>query len=465
MNQIPAKPTSHSILPAAAVAEFQSEFGGAIIRSGSAEYENARKVWNAIIDRYPAIIAMCEDVEDVVKAVRFARDHHLPLSVRSGGHNVAGRALCDDGIVVDLSRMKAITVDADRNIVEVQGGATLGELDAATSACELAVPTGVAPPTGVAGLALGGGVGWLTRKYGMTCDNLVGCDVVTADGTVLTADRTQNPDLFWGLRGGGGNFGIVTTFRFQAHPIKTVLGGLILYPRDQTKEVLRFYRDFMKSAPNELTAYAGLMSAPDGTPVFGIMACYCGHIESGRNVLGPLQAFGSPIIDMIQPIPFIEMQKLAYQPAETPTNNYWRSACLDELSDAAIDVLIQHANAARSPLTGTFIQYFGGAAASPPEGGTAFAQRGERYNICIEAQWLEPQENDDHIHWARSFSEALAPFSQPGNLLNFMNDEGDNAVQKSFGENYQRLRDLKTKYDPTNFFRHNQNILPAAAAE
>ena len=464
MNHIFAKSRQGGIVPESDVEDFQTGFGGTIIRPGDPQYADARKVWNAIIDRRPGLIAMCEDVDDVVKAVRFARTHELAIAVRSGGHNVAGRALCDDGIVVDLSRMKAISVDAGRNTVAVQSGVTLGELDAATAAYGLAVPSGVAPPTGIAGLALGGGVGWLTRKYGMTCDNLVGCDVVTADGTVVTADIHQNPELFWGLRGGSGNFGIVTTFRFRAHPVSTVLGGLILYPRYQARDVIRFFRDFVKSAPNELTVYVGLLSAPDGMPVTAVAACYCGDLDVGADVLGPLRSFGSPIIDMIQLMPFVEMQKIAYQPAASPTNNYWRSACLDVLSDGAIDVLVQHADAAASPLTGTFIQYFGGAAAEAPQGGTAFAQRKARFNVCIEAQWLDPQENDRQIGWARGFSEALKPFADPGFLLNFMNDEADNAVQKSFGPHYKRLQALKAKYDPANFFRHNQNILPATAA-
>lgn len=454
------KSRSRGILPASMLDELATGFRGKLIRPDNPDYETSRKVWNALIDRHPGLIAMCSCQDDVIKAVRFARVHDLDVAIRSGGHNVAGRGVCDNGMVIDLCQMNAVSVDPRSRIVDVGAGARLDDVDSATSPFDLAIPTGIAPPTGIAGLTLGGGVGWLTRKYGLTCDNLVSCDVVTAEGTAVVASKTENPDLFWALRGGGGNFGIVTRFRFQGRPVGTIFGGLILYPRSQARDVLRFYRDFIETAPDELTAYAGLMCAPDGSPIVAVGACYCGDLETGKAVLSPLQGFGTPMMDLIHPMPFVDMQKLTYQPPAVPTNNYWRSAFLDELTDAAIDVLIDHANSAQSPLTGAFIQYFGGAVGRAPDEGTAFAHRGARYNICMEAQWLDPHENDQHIAWARNLSHALEPFSQSGHMLNFLNDESGDVGKKSFGDNYERLRALKTKYDPTNFFHHNQNIPP-----
>jgi hypothetical protein len=449
-------------VPKQAVDEFQSGFGGSVILPENPDYETARKVWNAMIDRHPGLIAMCSSVDDVVKAVQFAHSHDLDVAVRGGGHNIAGRALCDDGIVIDLSRMKAISVDKDSSVVAVQAGATLGDLDAATAPYDLAIPTGIAPPTGIAGLTLGGGVGWLTRKYGMTCDNLISCDVVTAAGNVVTADKTQNADLFWALRGGGGNFGIVTTFRFKAQPVGTILGGLVLYPREQAREFLKFYREFLKTAPEELTAYVGLTNAPDGTPIVALGACYCGDLDKGKEILAPLRGFGTVMMDIIQPMPFVEMQKLTYQPPEGPTNNYWRSAFIEELSDAAIDLIIERTSSA-GPLSGTFIQYSGGAASRPPEEGTAYPHRRAQYNICIEAQWLDAAETDRHIGWARGLSEALEPLASAARMLNYFNDESSDTLRQSFGANYERLRNVKTQYDPTNFFHYNQNIPPLQA--
>lgn len=452
--------TRRSPLSAAALEAFRLHFGEAAIWPDSPLYENARKVWNAMIDRRPGLILMCSNVVDVVTAVRLARAYDVDVAVRGGGHNIAGRGVCDDGIVIDLSRMKAIKVDPARRVVEVQPGVTLGELDAATAPFDLAVPTGIAPPTGIAGLTLGGGIGWLTHKYGLTCDNLLRCEVVTAEGAVLTADKHENPDLFWALRGGGGNFGIVTSFEFQAHPVGKIFGGIVLHPRDHARGVLRVYRDLMAAAPRELTAYAGLMSAPDGTPVVAIAACYCGDLDEGKAVLQPLREFGHPIMDMMDILPFVEMQKLGYQPGNAPTHHYWRSVVVDELPDALIDLMIDRTNLAASPLSGSFIQFMGGTAERLPDEGTAFAHRQRRYSLGIEAQWSGKGEGDQHIAWARDLAKALEPFSKPGHILNFLNDEGESANRASFGENYERLRAIKTRYDPGNFFHHNQNILP-----
>jgi hypothetical protein len=324
----------------------------------------------------------------------------------------------------------------------------------------LAVPSGVVSKTGIAGLTLGGGVGWLVRKYGLTCDNVLSCEVVTADGAIVTADAETNADLFWGLRGGGGNFGIVTSFLFQAHPVSTVLGGVIVHARPQAAAVFRCYRDFMASAPEELTAYAGLISTPEGMPAVAVMACYCGDLAEGERVLKPLRAFGSPLLDAIQPMPFPVMQRLADEASPDNVHNYWKSTFLNELSDETIDLIVEHGNRAESPLTHVLIQLFNGQVGRVGNADTAFAQRQAGYNVGIEAKWIDPAESEKHIGWARAFSEALKPYSSNAYLLNFLGDEDPDIVRSVFGSNHARLVELKTKYDPTNFFSLNQNVEP-----
>jgi FAD/FMN-containing dehydrogenase len=439
---------------------FASAFHGRLIRPGDACYDKARRIWNASVDRHPGLIARCSGVADVVDAVKFARANDLLVAVRGGGHNVGGRALCDDGIVIDLSAMTGIFVDAERRTVRVQGGATLGDVDRETHLHGLAVPTGVVPRTGIAGLTLGGGVGWLVRKYGLTCDNLLACDVVTSEGRLVTASVEHHADLFWGLRGGGGNFGIVVSFLFRAHPVSTVLGGLILYPRAEADAVIRHYRAFMAAAPEEVTAYAGLISTPEGQPAVGVIACYCGALDEGARVLGKLRRFGRPLVDAIQPMPFPAMQKLIDGSFPDRTFNYWRSTFLTELTDKAIDVIIGHANRMRSPLSSVVVEFYGGAAGRIAPADTAFAQRQAEYNVGIMAQWTDDAESERHIAWARAMSDALKPHASGGYLLNFLSEENPDAVRAAFGGNLARLRALKAKYDPTNFFSLNQNVTP-----
>jgi hypothetical protein len=439
---------------------FRQGFNGQALLPGDAGYDSARRIWNASIDKHPGLIARCSEVADIVRAVKFSRANDLLVAVKSGGHNVAGRALCDDGIVIDLSAMNGVSVDPELRTVRVQAGALLGDVDRETHPHGLAVPVGVVSKTGIAGLTLGGGVGWLARKYGLTCDNVLSCEVVTAEGKIVTADADTNTDLFWGLRGGGGNFGIVTSFLYEAHPVSTVLGGLVVHARDQAAAVLRYYRDFMASAPEELTAYAGLISTPDGTPAVAVIACYCADLIEGERVLGPLRAFGSPILDTIQPMPFSVMQKLADEASQDNIYNYWRSTFPEELSDEVIDLIIEHGNRVASPLTHIVIQVFGGAMSRVGNADTAFAQRRAEYNVGIEARWIDPAESAKHIASARALSEALKPYSRNGFLLNFLGDENQDFVCEAFGSNYQRLVELKTKYDPTNFFSINQNVKP-----
>ena len=440
----------------------RSAFRGQLVSGGDTDYETGRRIWNASIDRHPGVIARCAGVADVVEAVNFARENGVLVAVRGGGHNVGGRALCDDGMVIDLSRMKGIHVDAHNRRARVQGGALLGDVDRETHLFGLAVPTGIISKTGIAGLTLGGGVGWLVRKYGLTCDNVLSFEIVTADGKVLIASAAENKDLFWALRGGGGNFGVVTSFEYRLHPVSTVLGGLILYPRDQATTVLRHYREFMKSAPDELAVYAGLLSAPDGTPVVALIACHCGELEEGEAALKPLRALGTPLMDAIQPMPFPKMQSLLDGGFPDGALNYWKSAFLRELGDDAIQTVIDHANRALSPQTAVVLEYYGGAAGRVGASETAFAHREAAYSLGILCRWTDPAESPRQIAWTRGFAEAMRPYYSGAYLLNFLDAEEHDTIRAAFGSNYDRLVAVKNRYDPTNFFHLNQNIKPTA---
>jgi FAD/FMN-containing dehydrogenase len=443
--------------------EFAGGLAGRVIRSSDADYDAARRIWNAAIDRHPGLIVRCLGAADVIHAVTFARKNDLLVAVRGGGHNVAGRALCDSGIVIDLSAMRGVLVDPQTRTVQVQGGATLGDLDRETHLHALAVPMGVVSKTGVAGLTLGGGVGWLVRKHGLSCDNVVSFEVVTADAELLTASAEEHPDLFWALRGGGGNFGIVTCFRFRAQPISTVLGGLIAHPRDKAGEVLRRYRDFIAAAPEELTAYAGMVTTPDGMPATVVIACWCGDIAEGERVLAPLRAFGPPLLDTIQPLPFPAMQSLLDMAFPDGFHNYWKATFVPKLTDGVIDLVVEHGNRMRSPLSAVLVEFYGGAPGRIGSAESAFAQRRAEYNIGIMAQWADPTESAAHVDWARRMYDALEPYSGGNHLLTFQSEAGDEVVKAAFGDNYARLADVKRKYDPTNFFSLNQNIKAAAA--
>ena len=444
------------------IEQFQASFRGEVIQPADFAYEKARKIWNASIDKRPGIIARCAGIADVMAAVNFARENGLLVAVRGGGHNVSGRALCDDGIVIDLSGMKGIHVNAKNRTARVQGGATLGDLDRETHVFGLAVPAGIMSKTGIAGLALGGAVGWLVGKYGLTCDNVLSFDIVTADGKPRLASSKENEDLFWALRGGGGNFGVVTSFEFHAHPVSTVLGGLIIYPRDRAAEVLRFYREFTQSAPEELTVYAAFIHTPEGVPAVAVVACYCGDLTEGQKVLKSLRSFSSPIADAIQPMAFPQMQTLLDGAFPDGNYNYWKSTFLRELSDDAIALLVEQANRATSPLTGIVIEYYGGAASRVGVAETAFAQRQAQYSLIFLAQWTEPGESQLHIEWARTSADSIRPFSSDSYYLNYLGEESEDTIKAAFGPNYERLMAVKKKYDPENFFSLNQNIKPQA---
>ncbi len=413
----------------------------------------------------------CVGVADVKFAVRFARDHELLVSVRGGGHNVAGSAVCDGGLVIDLSRMKGVHVDPVRRKARAQPGLTLGDLDHETQAFGLAVPAGIVTTTGIAGLTLGGGFGWLNRKYGLTCDNLLSADVVTADGEMVTASPEENEDLFWGIRGGGGNFGIVTSFEYRMHEVgPTVLAGPVVYPMAEAPEVLRFYRDFVADSPDELTAIPTLRIAPPapflpehvhGKPIIAVFVCYCGSIEEGERVLRPLRAFGSPMADVIVPKPFVMHQAMLDAVQPPGRNYYWNSDDLLDLTDDAIDTIVAHSEAITSPHTIVPIFQFGGVASRVAEDATAYSHRNAYGALNCNASWTEG-EPEQHIQWARDFSTAMQPYSA-GVYVNFLSDESDDRIMAAYGAaKYERLVTLKNKYDPTNFFRINQNIRPTA---
>ncbi len=448
-----------SVVDESRIQHFRGAFRGEVIGPGDAGYDSARRIWNASIDKRPGLVARCSGTADVVAAVNFGRDNDLLTAVRGGGHNVGGRALCDGGLVIDLSNMRGIHVDAPKKTVRVQGGATLGDVDHETHLFGLAVPAGIVSKTGIAGLTLGGGVGWLIRKYGLTIDNVLSFEVVTAAGKVVTASTGENIDLFWALRGGGGNFGVVTSFEFRAHAVSTVLGGLLVHPRSEAVSVLRSFRDFMRTAPDELTAYCALLHGPDGNPIVGIIACYCGEIEEGERVLQPLRSLPSTLLDAIQPLPFPAMQSMLDASFPDGNHNYWKSSMLQDLSDDAIFALVDQSNQMTSPLSSVVVEYYGGAASRVSNSETAFPHRQAPWDIVIAAQWANPAETPKHRAWARGVADAMQPYSTGAHILAALDE--DDVVNTAFGANLEKLAWIKKTYDPANFFRVNQNIKPA----
>jgi len=444
-----------------AITVFQETFSGPVVRPADAAYDETRQVWNGTVDKRPGLIARCTGTAGVIAAVHFARENDLLTAIRGGGHNVGGRSLCDGGIVIDLSLMKAVFVDPAARTVRAQPGVTLGVLDRETHVHGLAVPVGVVTGTGIAGLTLGGGVGWLVRKYGLTIDNLLSCEVVTAGGEVLTANAEVNADLFWALRGGGGNFGVVTSFEYRAHPVHTVLAGMIVHPIAKAKELIRFFRGFMAAAPEELTAYAALFRLPDGTPAAAVIPCYCGGLDEGARVIRPLREFGNPMMDSVGPMPFPALQSMLDASYPNGRHNYWKSAMSPEFPDDAIEAVVESANKITSPLSTIVLEYYGGAYSRVGPTETAYAHRGDQWNTGIYAQWTGDSEAEPHIAWARGLAAALEPFSSRAKIISFIGDEDETAIHAAFGANYGRLADIKKKYDPTNFFRVNQNIAPA----
>jgi len=448
---------------------------GHVIAPGDPDYDDARRIWNGAIDRRPALIARCAGEKDVVAALRHGREHGLPIAVRCGGHGVAGHAVCDDGLVIDLSPMRAVAVDPSARTARVQGGALLGDVDAATQPHGLAVPAGVVSHTGVGGLTLGGGIGWLTRKHGATVDNLRSARVVTADGRVVTASATEHPDLFWGLRGGGGNFGIVTEFGFAAQPLgPTVLAGPVYYDLDEAPAVLHRYREVVAEAPDGLMTLLNLRRAPaipllpeelHGRPTVAVVAFYAGDVVSAERVIRPLRQLGTPLVDLIEPRPFVQLQELFNASVPHGWHYHWRSVETAALSDGVVDALVDATARITSPRSYAIVFHLGGALARVPAHATAYAQREAGFNVNVNAVWLERDPDaESHIGWARGLHAALAPHTDGRVYVNFLDDEGGDRVRAAYGDvRYRRLADVKRRWDPDNVFRLNHNVPPAAA--
>jgi FAD/FMN-containing dehydrogenase len=444
-------------------------FRGELIRPGDPSYDEHRKVWNGSIDRSPAAIARCANTQEVVDAVGLARDSGLPTAVRCGGHSFPGASTCDDGLVIDLSRMKGIEIDPEAGTARVEAGVLLGELDAATQEHGLAVPAGIVTHTGVAGLTLGGGIGWLQRKYGLTIDQQLAATMVTAGGEVVRASEDENADLFWGLRGGGGNFGVVTEFEFRLNPLGPVLAGPIFWLIEESPDVLRFYRDWIADAPNDLMTIVIHRKAPPvdfvpqelhGRLVVAVVCCWSGDVDEGEKVIRPLREFGSPVLDLCEPKPFTEHQGM-FDPSFPHGRWYYMRSCdVAELTDEVIDITVEQSMRIQSPLTSFPIWQLGGAIRSVGNGDTAFNNRdsGHTFNITCSTEGAEGFE--DERRWAREFWSALEPF-HIGVYVNFLMDEGQERVREAYGaEKLKRLQSLKREYDPENLFHLNQNIPP-----
>ncbi|WP_068278297.1 FAD-binding oxidoreductase [Aldersonia kunmingensis] len=450
-------------------------FRGQLIATDHADYDNHRAVWNGAVDRRPKLIARCGGTADVAAAVRFARDEDLEIAVRGGGHNVAGTAVCDDGIVIDLSAMRAVWVDPARRTAVVQGGALWGDVDHETQAHGLATTGGIVGHTGVAGLTLGGGIGFLMRKHGLTIDNLLAAEVVTAAGDIVRASAHEHPDLFWALRGGGGNFGVVTSFRFALHDIgPTVMAGPVFWSAENTTDVLRFYRDFAAEAPDELGSVVRFGTVPPlpvipehlhWRPAIAIACCYAGGVEHGERTVRALRRFRSPLVDLLAPTPYEPFQCGLDDTVLHGWHYYWKSAFLDGLSDDLIDAIADRAYTARSPRSYAAMFHMGGAVARVPCDATAFAGRAVAHNIIIDAVWLPEQSGergDAETAWARDFQRAIQPHCTTGVYVNFLDSDDDSSrVLEAYGDrNYRRLAEVKAKYDPDNAFHHNKNIPP-----
>jgi FAD/FMN-containing dehydrogenase len=451
----------HAVITPTATPNLQQKLRGDVIFPYDERYERSRRVWNGRIDRYPALIVYCTDANDVLNAIDFARSADLPITIRSGGHSMVGLSVCNGGVVIDLSRMKGLTIDPLARTVRVQAGLTLGEFVHKTQEYGLATTTGTVSGTGIGGLTLGGGIGWLMGKYGLTIDSLLSADLVTADGQVLTASAIEHPDLFWGLRGGGGNFGVVTSFTFQLYRVSSVLAGKIVYPLSQAKDVLRFYREYTRTAPDELTAYVAITTTSHGLPTISISLCYCGPLSQGERLIEPLRQFAAPLANFVHVKPYL--QAISGDVGAPNGRCYHEKACsLHQLSDDVIDRIADYSAARTSPYSQVLIQHVHGAAQQVSPTATAFALRGVPYVMNIVAAWPadDSQRADRHTDWVRAFQAALLPFTLKGVYTNFLGDEGEEQVRASYGVNYERLLALKNRYDPTNVFRFNQNIKP-----
>jgi FAD/FMN-containing dehydrogenase len=444
----------------------RAQMAGPVLAPSDPAYEDARRVHNGLIDRRPALVARCHGTADVQAAVRFARERGLEIAVRGGGHNVAGNAVCDGGLMIDLSAMRGVHVDPRARRARAQGGATWGDYNRETQLYGLASTGGVVSTTGVGGLTLGGGLGWLMGKHGMAVDCLRAVELVTASGEVVRASANEHSDLFWAVRGGGGNFGVATWLEYELYPVgPMVLGGLVAHPFTAARDVLRFYRDFTQSLPDDLTAFAGLLHAPDGSgaQIAAIMVCHAGSLEAGAAAVAPVKRFGSPVMDVIGPMPYSAVNMLFDAGFPRGALNYWKSSFLATLADGAIDTMIERFAAAPSPMSGLLLEHFHGAATRVGPTDTAFPHRTVAHNFLAVAEWLEASATQANVAWARDTYAALAPHFASGRYANYLNAEEvtqSGAVSDAFGPNWKRLREVKERIDPDNVFHLNQNIKP-----
>ena len=445
----------------------RAEFGGEILTPTSPGYDEARRLWNGMIDARPAAIARCTGPDDVAAAVRFAAREDLHPAVRAGGHNVAGPASVDGGLVIDVSPMKRIVVDPEARTATAESGLTWAEFDRATQAHGLATTGGLISTTGIAGLTLGGGVGWLMGRCGLSCDNTLAYELVTADGTRITASATAHPDLFWALKGGGGNFGVVTSITYRLHEVGTVLSGMLLHPLARAREVLAFYRDFVGAPdlPDELVVYAAAITSPDGVPMLALVPSWTGtDLDEGERVLAPLRAFGPPVADMVARVPYVAMQQMLDAAAPYGLRSYWKSHFLRALTDDAIDTFVRCAERCPSPRTFVVLEHGHGAVARVAPEATAFPIRGHPFDLVVLSLWDDPAEDARHVAWTREFYAAMQPWSAAMVYVNALGDDDGARVAEAYGVNYARLTRVKAQYDPANRFRRNQNIPPAGVA-
>jgi FAD/FMN-containing dehydrogenase len=448
----------------------KDEVKGKVVLSGDSGYDETRRIWNAMIDRRPAVIVQCAAAADVPPAISFARGHGLEISIRGAGHNIAGNAVCENGVMIDFSKMRTVRVDAGKRLAQVEPGATLNDVDRATQDHGLATPLGINSTTGIAGLTLGGGFGWLTRKYGMTIDNLVSVDLVMANGAPIRASDRENPDLFWAVRGGGGNFGVVTGFEFKLHPVgPEVYSGLLVFPFSQARQVIEKYREFVKTAPEELNVWVVLRKAPPlpflpasvhGKEIVALAVFYAGSASDGRKLVEPLHRFGDTHGEHIGLQPYTQWQQ-AFDPLLTPgARNYWKSHNFTEIRDGALDAVLRYAGRLPTPQCEIFIGLIAGAANRIPAEATAYGQRGTKLVLNVHGRWDDPADDARCIAWARDFFKASAPYASAGAYVNFMTEDETDRIATAYGPSYARLVQIKRRYDPENIFHMNQNIKP-----
>jgi FAD/FMN-containing dehydrogenase len=462
--RIITKDGGFAILENATVEKLAASLRGRLLRAGDEGYDAARKVWNGMIDRRPALIARCAGPADVIAAVRFVREHELLVSVRGGGHNITGNAVCEGGLMIDLSPMKSLRVDPVGRTARAETGLTWGEYNRETQAFGLASTGGVVSTTGIAGLTLGGGLGWLQGKHGLSCDNLLSADLVTADGELLTASPEQHPDLFWGLRGGGGNFGVVTSFEYRLHTVDSVLAGMVVHPMAKAKEMLSFYREFCRGCPDDIVAAAAMMTSSEGDPIAVIIAAYIGDLAAGEKAMASLRKFGPPLADTIAPTSYVALNSLFDEAFPYGgVQRYWKSSFLKELGDDMLDLMTSRSAKFLSPMSNVLFFHLHGAATRVDPNETAFGARDDQWDYDVISQWTDVSESAGHIQWTREFWTAVEPFASGQVYVNHLDaEEGTTRIKAAYSRNYDRLVALKNKYDPTNLFRLNQNIRPTS---